>query len=122
MGTEVKAENETICERLRKLERGVFDGEVTTAVSELVREMAWNAEHGSSKPKGRVTITVDFTLDRGLMDLVADFSIKRPKRARARSAVYAGPGGELLDHDPRQMSLGLARDTAFDERPVRALG
>lgn len=107
------------------MQRGAFDDEVTAAVRELVVEMTQAVEKGTSKPKARVTITVELTLDRGMMDLTADFAVKHPKKVRGRTVMYPGPGGTLLPHDPQQLSLEVpnARDAAFEGTSnVRVVG
>lgn len=120
----VSTPRESFCQQIAAMQRGQFDDEITGAVRELVREMTYLADHGTSKPKASLTLKVDFVLDRGVMDVVADFAVKRPKRVRGRTMLYPGAAGELLHHDPQQLSLDVpaARDTALDStRAVRVV-
>ena len=124
-GTTVTTPRESFCQQIAAMQRGQFDDELTGAVRELVREMTYLADHGTSKPKAAITLKVDFVLDRGVMDVVADFAVKRPKKARGRTMLYPSASGELLHHDPQQLSLEVpnARDTAIDgTRNVRVVG
>lgn len=125
MSTAVVPTRETFCRQLGTMQRGQFDDEVTAAVRELVREMTQVAEQGNSKPKAKVVISVEFSLDRGMMDVVADFAVKHPKKVRGRTILYPSATGQLLPHDPQQGSLDLtsARDAAVDgARNVRVVG
>jgi len=125
MSTSITPTTDTMCARLRTMDRGRFDRELTAATRELVREMTHAADNGAAKPKGKLTITVDFVLDRGMMDVCADFATKLPKKARGRTVMYPGPTGELLAEDPKQLSLDIsAREpmTVPDSgRPMRAV-
>lgn len=116
MSAAIATQRETFCRELQTMQRGAFDDEITAAVRELVVEMTQAVEKGTSKPKAKLTITVDLTLDRGMMDLTADFAVKHPKKVRGRTVMYPGPGGTLLPHDPQQLSLEVpgARDTAVE--------
>lgn len=121
----VSTPRESFCQQLAAMQRGQFDDEITGAVRELVREMTFIADRGTSKPKAAITLKVEFVLDRGVMDVVADFAVKRPKKVRGRTLLYPSPSGELLHHDPQQLSLEVpgARDTAIDgTRTVRVVG
>ncbi len=125
MSAAIASPRETFCRELQTMQRGAFDDEITAAVRELVVEMTQAVEKGTSKPKAKLTITVDLTLDRGMMDLTADFAVKHPKKVRGRTVMYPGPGGTLLPHDPQQLSLEVpgARDAAVEgTRNVRVVG
>lgn len=124
MSATVPPDRETFCQQLQTMQRGQFDDEMTAAVRELVREMTHVAEHGTAKPKARITVTVEFTLDRGMMDVTADFAVKHPKKVRGRTILYPSTSGQLLPHDPQQLQLAVdtARDAAVDgARHVRAI-
>lgn len=125
MSTPVAPQRETFCRQLGTMARGQFDDEVTAAVRDLVREMTQVAESGgNSKPKAKVVITVDFSLDRGMMDVAADFAVKPPKKVRGRTILYPSATGQLLPHDPQQLALDVpsARDAAVDgARNVRVV-
>ena len=69
MSTSITPTRETFCRELQTMQRGAFDDELTVAVRELVTEMSQAVEKGTAKPKARVTITDDLTLDRGMMDI-----------------------------------------------------
>lgn len=107
------------------MQRGAFDDEITAAVRELVVEMTQAVEKGTSKPKAKLTITVDLTLDRGMMDLTADFAVKHPKKVRGRTVMYparAARSSRTIRSSSPSRCPARARYRGRRHRSVRVVG
>lgn len=109
---------------LHAISDGTFMAEVSDRVAELTKDMTKLAEATGGKHKGKVTISVEFLLDRGVYEVTADVMVREPKRVRGRSFLYGLPGGGLSPQNPNQLSLPLpAREVstahAADVRVIR---
>ena len=90
---------------VRTMTRGALDEEATAEMQELVKEMTRIAETSGGKPKGKLVLTVNFSLDRGVMDVDAKVTIARPARVRARTIMYPQRDGSLSKEDESQGRL-----------------
>lgn len=87
------------------------DGALNDKLSQEMREM--NAQlsnqaikHGG-KPKGRITLVVDFVLDQGVMDIDTSVAVKMPKEQSDRSVYWLTENNKLSKSNPRQAELPL---------------
>jgi hypothetical protein len=99
------------------LGQGRFHDEATEALQRLVKEMNRVAEAGGGKPKGKLVITLDLMLDRGIFELNPGVKVTTPATVRARTIMFSTPDGQLSKNDLRQGTLGLegAKDVGFGE-------
>lgn len=99
------------------LGHGRFHEEATEALQKVVKEMNRVADSGGGKPKGKLVITLDLVLDRGIFELNPSIKITTPATVRARTIMYSTPDGQLSKNDTRQGMLGLEapRDVGFGE-------
>jgi len=80
-------ELQTISSIITQLEGGEFDSECTLQLDEIGKYLRTRAMQGM-KGKASLSITINFDLDRGSVDLTGDISVKMPKAKRDRSTVY----------------------------------
>lgn len=85
------------------LQKGELDAEASNQLREIVA--ALHGTHGT--PKARMTITLDFTLDGGVININGDFAVKLPKRTRARTIFWATPENNLARQDPKQHEMAF---------------
>lgn len=87
---------------IQYLEDGQFHSNLTVAMEKLIREINDHAMIGR-KAKGKITITIDLTSDRGAVEPSGHYTVKGPPEPRLRSAfLYITNGGFLSARDPRQ--------------------
>lgn len=102
---------------LAELQDGAFNAELTERLSDLTAQMQRLADATGGKQKGKLTISIDLQLDRGVYDVSADAAVKLPKEIRGRSIMYGQPGGGLSRRNPRQTEMDFAgptRDVSTD--------
>lgn len=92
------------------LEDGILHSELSDALRELNAGMNDHVHKTGNKAKAKMTIEIDFTLDKGVFDIVADYKIKLPKVKRARSVAWSTQGNNFTPQNPRQMQLFGVRD------------
>ncbi|CUW39701.1 conserved protein of unknown function [Magnetospirillum sp. XM-1] len=103
------------------LEDGKLNADLSEALRDLNAAMNDHVIAFGGKPKGKMVISIDFTLEKGVFDIVADFKVAEPKVKRDRSIAWSTPGNNFSPENPRQMQLfGRVRDVTGD-REVRSV-
>lgn len=96
------------------------DGQLHHDLSEALRDLnAKMNDHAvnSGKAKGKLSLNIDFTLNKGVFDITSDFKVKEPQESRARSVAWSTQGNNFTPHNPRQMNLfGQPRDVTSQSR------
>ncbi len=88
-------------------EDGQLNSDLDTEVTDLVATLSDAAASRNGKAKGKLTVSIDFALDGGIITLSTDYTVKKPKCARARSAFWATSDNKLSRRNPRQPELPL---------------
>lgn len=94
---------------LTELENGHFLRRINEALPEIVA--ALHDFEGKAVPKGKLTITLDLSLQGDVIDVMPDLGVKVPKPPRNRTIFWATPENNLTRVDPRQGELPM-RDIA----------
>jgi len=89
------------------VEDGELHTELTKAVREIVAELHNVAMDQGGSPKGALSITLGFKLDRGVIEVESAVKTTLPKRRRQRSIFYATADNNLTRRNPRQAELPL---------------
>lgn len=109
----------TFADMLLGLAQGRFHEELTDEMRKLVKAMNRTLEVSGGKPKGKLVLTIDLMLDRGIYDLAANIRVTTPAPTRQRTVMYSTPDGALSKNDVRQMGLALTspgrREVGFGE-------
>ena len=97
---------ESFVDMLEALEGGQLVRDATDAMHKLSHTLRDHMLMGR-KGKGTLKITINLTADRGLIEAIADVSVKEPALPRTRSAFYTTGSGRLTREDPTQPNLPL---------------
>lgn len=123
MANSVPGQDEQFSDFLPTIARGDVDRELTAQLRELVIEMQRVAENAGGKPKGKISLTIGFTLDRGVFEVDPRISVTKPSPIRARTVMYGTTDGRLTRQDERQGSFalesGAVKDGVPDVRDIR---
>lgn len=95
----------TALEFLGRLEDGAFMANMTDSLNDLNAKLNDHMLHGNKKAKGKITITIDFTLEKGVFDIEAEANIKTPKQERGRTVMWSTPDNHFSLEHPRQLSM-----------------
>lgn len=105
---------------LAMLEDGALHADLSEALRDINAEMNNHAQAYGRKAKGKMTITIDFLLDKGVFDIQADFKATLPKDKRPRSVAWSTPGNNFTPNNPKQMQLFGVRDvTSANNSEIR---
>ena len=104
---------------LAELEDGRLHGALTDALRDLIGDLEEARQRGG-KPKGKLTLTLNFTHDDGIVECSADFATKAPKPPRGRSIFWVTPDNNLTRRNPAQADLPF-RDVSIPAGAARGL-
>lgn len=90
---------------LATLEDGRLHGDLSDASREMISTLHDVAANARGKAKGKITITLDYAVEDGVVELRADFTTKTPKLPRQKTVLFATPDNNLTRRDPKQPSL-----------------
>ena len=101
------------------------DGQLIQDLADMQRDIL-AALHNASldqggKPKASLSIKLDYKMDSGVIEIVADVKSSLPKTKRARTVMWATPENNLCRNNPRQRNLfeDVNRNDDGGFRPVR---
>lgn len=98
---------------LAGLEGGALHQDLTDKTQTIVAALKEARAHQGGKPKAKLTLEVEFKLDREVTEIMADVKVSMPKRARERTILYVTPDNTLTPRNPRQIEFGF-RDVNTD--------
>ena len=111
----------TLGQFLQLLEDGDFQAEVSDALREINGKLSQHVIDYGGTPKARLTVTVDFILDKGVFEIAADYAVKLPKAPRGKTVAWSTPENRFTPQNPRQMQMFGVREVAdpAESAPVR---
>jgi hypothetical protein len=112
----------TFADFVRMLEHGDLHQELGTMLQELAAAMENHAAENGGKAKGKLTLSVDFRLEKGIYEIEADPKVTLPKSKRGRTVAWGTPENYFSPQDPRQMTMfgrGAVRDAVAPVSAVR---
>lgn len=112
----------TIAELICDIDGGNFQEGATEKLAQLVRTMKERERNSGGKPKGKIVVALNLTLDRGMIEITGDVKVTEPSTVHGRTFMYGTDQGALVKEDPRQHALALeapVRDGVPDLRSVR---
>jgi coenzyme F420-reducing hydrogenase beta subunit len=95
----------TLAAVLAAIDDGVFHNDATDKLKALLADMSNHQQEFGGKVGGIMTINLGFTLDGGLVDVVAKVETKAPKKPNARTVMYLTPENNLSASNPKQRNL-----------------
>lgn len=96
------------------LEDGALHDELSRAVPEIVAQLHDILVQQGGKPKAKLTLTLGFVLDSGVIEVKGEVKVALPELRRGKTIFYATPDNSLTRRHPKQQELPL-RDV---NRPV----
>lgn len=97
----------TYSDTIETIAHGEIDDLATKELTDLVAEMQQLARINGGKQKGRVTVVLDLTLEKGVFDTTAAVTVKRPSKLKPRAWLFPTKDGGLSEEDTRQGKLDL---------------
>lgn len=95
----------TFSQFIALLEGGTLHDELTTTLRDIAAGLSNHVlEHGGA-PKGRLTLSLDFKLEKGVFEIDAKVDTKMPRSPRGRSIMWATPSNFLTPFNPKQLRL-----------------
>lgn len=96
-----------ISQLLAMHESGDLNHEISELQHEMIAKLNQHVMDNGGKPSGSITITLNYKLDSGLMEITANVGSKMPKRIRAKGVYFCTADNKLSKRDPRQIELPL---------------
>lgn len=105
---------------LAMLDNGEFLHNFLVDHAALIVAMHDHQMTNGGKAKGKVTLTLAYTLDKQLaMSLEGDVKFEKPKAPKASATLWTTADGTLTPQNPRQPSLPGIRDVTAPQHAVR---
>lgn len=105
----------SLSDLIRFLEDGQLNADATVALKELNSDMCNAAIESGGKSKGKLVLTLDFSLEGNVFSIASKFKTDVPESKRPKSVMWATQDGRFTPHNPRQTEL-------FGMREVRGTG
>ena len=99
---------------LSSLEDGQLHSELSEAITEVVAAIQDHARDIGGKPK------IDFKMDSGMIEIISDLKVSKPKPVRSKTMLWATPDNNLTARNPKQHELPL-RDVTASSSAVRTV-
>lgn len=90
---------------LNLLEDGQFHADLSAALRELNAKMNDIAMENNGKCTGQLNVKLKLKLDKGVFEIVPDFTTSMTKLSRPRTIAWSTPGNNFSAQNPRQMTL-----------------
>lgn len=90
---------------IQSLEDGALHADLTAHLQEINHKLSQHVIDHGGKPKGSLTLKIDFRLDQGVFEIDAKAVVKVPDEPRGRSIMWALPDGRFTGTNPKQMSF-----------------
>ena len=91
---------------IAEIERGALNDDLSTELQQLVAALRDHAAaFGMKAVKGSLTLTLNLTLDRGLIELTPVVKVKTPDEKRNRAIYWPTDGDNLSPQNPNQLAL-----------------
>jgi hypothetical protein len=95
----------TFADFVRMLENGELHQDLSRELRNINAAMENHAMENAGKAKAKLTLTIDFSLDKGIYEMTADPKVTLPKSKRRRSIAWGTPEGYFSPQDPQQLTM-----------------
>lgn len=100
-------EQRTLSAVLLQLENGETHSEATDMLRELMAALEEAQAQRGGKPKGKLTLEIEFKLEDGMVEATPTVKVSGPKLARRKTLFWLTPNNNLTLRNPAQRELGL---------------
>lgn len=104
---------------LAQLEEGSFTDEASDELRKLSIKLREHAETNGSA-KGKMIITLDLQVDKGLLIIQPNLEIKAPRARRKSSVMWITEAGNLSPENPKQVPMFPRAIPGGDAKPREA--
>lgn len=94
---------------LATIQGGDLHAELTKALQELGAAMNQSLQDYGGVPKGEISLTLKFKLEKGVVHVLADRKMKLPKVPEAGALLFIDSANNFVQDNPRQMHMGFPR-------------
>lgn len=101
---------------LANLEDGAFNDQLSREVQGLIADMSDHAAVYGGSSRGKISLSIDLVLDKGVFEISAEKKITAPKERKSKSIFWADKDNNLTEENPRQKRFD------FDGNNVERLG
>ena len=101
---------------LAALDGGAFNDQLSREVQDLIADMSNHAMTSGGNAKGKVNVSLDISLEKGIFTISADKKITAPKERKSLSIFWADKDNNLTEENPKQ------RRFDFQEGNVAGIG
>lgn len=105
---------------LGTLEDGQLNADLSDELLDSVRDLQEAIDRGV-KRKISVTVTLELTADRGVIEVSGGYKIKKPAKTRHRTLMFVHAGKYLSRQDDRQGDLPLRAIADVSTQPLRSV-
>jgi hypothetical protein len=95
----------TFAQFLAQVEDGRLHGDLSDGIRELIEKLHDAAVNAGGIARGKLSVSFDFLIKGGVVEVTADYAVKAPKLARGRSIFWATPENNLTRRNPAQPDL-----------------
>lgn len=99
---------------LKTIEGGAFYERLNDDAINMVKALDWHVERFGGEPSGEITIKIKYTAQAGSKAIHADYSVKEPKRPRAKAVFWSKADGSLTMVNPDQMAMSFPSIITID--------
>lgn len=92
---------------LATIDGGAFNDQLSREVQDLIGDMSNHAQVSGGVAKGKISITIDLSLEKGVFEIAADKKCTHPKERKTKSIFWADKNNNLTEENPRQSRLDL---------------
>jgi hypothetical protein len=100
---------------LATIQGGDLHAELTTQLHDLGAALSQSLQDYGGIPKGEINLKLKFRLEKGVVHVLADRSMKLPKVPEAGTLLFIDSANNFVQDNPRQMNMGFPRS---GPRPV----
>lgn len=95
----------TFADFVRMLEHGELHDDLGNMLREVSGAMENHAAENAGKAKAKLTLTINFVLDKGIYEIEAAPKVDLPKTKRGRTVAWGTPENYFSPQDPRQLTM-----------------
>jgi hypothetical protein len=108
---------------IQLMEDGEFHADLSNALQTINAALNQHMIDHGGKPKGKLSIDINFRLEDGVFEITGGIDIKVPKTPRGKTIAWSTPDNQFTPQNPRQMQLFGVRDVSagHDAKEVRSV-
>lgn len=95
----------TFADFVRMLNHGQLHAELSAQLPEIAAALSNHALENGGKAKGKLKVTIDFELKKGVFEIMADFDTTLPSTPRDRTIAWCTMDNFFSPQDPKQIEM-----------------